>query len=197
MKKAILIVSMFFGIFILNANAIEVIGKENKGDYLHISIQCNNGQLTVVSHYYSNGAYWGGQRQFSNLNNAAVSACNYVNKGTKKDTNRIKISKGAVVYKKRVQDDGIESYLVKDNKKLAVSQAKTSAHLGNKNFLQATKIANAKVMKYYSPHKVTVDKYGNYINSNSNGKHTKLLVEGYYKVKYSNKIYFVRESDTF
>jgi hypothetical protein len=197
MKKIILILSIFFGVFMLNANAMEVLGEQNKGDYVHIGIKCDNGKLTDVSFYHSNRAYWGGGRQFSDLKSAAISACNHAYKQTKKDTNKINIVKGAILYKKRVKEyEGIEVFLLK-NKSLSNSQVETSAALGNKNFLYTSKSMKANVLKYYPPRKVSTDKYGNYKSEHSNGKYTKILLEGYYKFKTGNSVYYVRKSDTF
>ena len=197
MKKIILILSIVFGIFMLNANAMEVLGKKNKGDYVHIGIKCDNDKLSHVFFYHSNGAYLGGGRQFSDLKSAAISACKHAYKQTKKDTNKINIVKGAILYKKRVKKyDGIEVFLLK-NKSLGNLQVETSAALGNNNFLYTSKSIKANVLKYYPPRKVTTDKYGNYESEHSNGKYTKMLLEGYYKIKTGNNVYYVRKSDTF
>lgn len=149
-------------------------------------IKCNNGNNVTILENTETNKFFPGFHE--SLDDAVRNNCSSES-SSKDENNLITIKADCEIFKDR---DGILTAL---GSNLSYSSIKVMMLMDDKyGFILKTK-ANVNKLKYYSPHKVTTDKHGNFINSNSEGEHTQLIIDGYYKI--SNKSgdkFYVRES---
>ena len=184
MKRLVLgLIIMSIGLYAWSIN-----GKDMEGDTIIYYLECEDGSLPTISKNTTINKFFPGNTY--SMEKAANIVC------TKHKTTKhiITIKKECLVFTKRVGDNGIESALMSP---FAYQVMKALFSMGNKDGFLLGKKSSSLKLKYYSPHKVTVDKHGNYINSKNTGQYTKMLIDGYYKVKdNTGSIFYVRKNCT-
>ena len=167
------------------ASAYQINGKNREGNHEIIYyIKCDSGSLELVTENTSINQFFPGA--VSSLDEAVRTVCK---RKISNNNNKIRIKAEAAFFYKRKGSGGIISSLAS---KTSYISRKTLFRMSDKYGFLIAKSAIVTKLKYYAPHKIKSDKYGNF---KENGQYETKLIDGYYKIKSRGKIYYVRENE--
>ncbi len=202
MKKLIALCAL---LPILSYAGVSYISEPSKfGSSISYHVKCTDGGWDTV--LVTNGTVYSSNRLGYIGNNIGVSesarrGCETQVSTKKADTKKtIIVKKEALVFEHKDGENGIANAL---RSELSYISLEALASMSGKKDGRFLVDADSKVeqLEYFKPHKVLVDKNGNYLKSKSGLKKGqykyKTIIDGYYKVSDSNnRVFYVRKSAT-
>ena len=170
----------------LSLNAYVINGQDRDGDTIIYYLKCSDGSLPTISKNTTINRFFPGNT--SSMDKAAYTVCKKRSKSEKIKT----FKKYCLVFNKRFGSWGIDDALIS---KSSYQTTDAMFSIGSEKGFLLGKKSSFTVLDYYPPYKVSVDEHGHYIDSKSTGKYTKVLIDGYYKIKDKhNKIVYMRKN---
>jgi len=175
-----------FLIISMSLNAYVINGQDRDGDTIIFHLKCSDGSLPTISKNTTINRFFPGNT--SSMDKAANNVCKKRTGSKRRKT----FKKGCAVFNNMIGSHGIESALI-SNSDYNIASATLS--MGSKYGFLLGKKSSFDIVTYSPRYLVTVDKYGNYLGSKAKRKHSKMTIDGYYKIKdRNNKKVYIRKN---